>query len=580
LKKKQIGQLQIKTPVIDLYEFKIENYSELENRFSKGFQMSKNQCGRIFTDTEYEMEPNANLSSCDLIETASDNDWENVIGEDLNKGYQGQEMTNLRLIKDLYSEYKNIPSKLSSAALKDNIHWNRFCQKWGQHFLETMELIKSRYASFFEQLGFNLELITSNSYIHRVEVSPHEKIIMMGDFHGSLHTFLRHLFRFHRLGIIDLKTFKLNHGYRLIFLGDIVDRGSFSLEISLVIFKLLEINNEDLNDPKVIYNRGNHEETDINKDDGLQEEISTRCPLNLHQIFGSINKCYSWLSSAVILEVNKKTKISTNSTNKSYRYWLCHGGFDPSLLNPQSRLSLAVKNAKKHIIPFIDINQQYNVRWSDFNDYNYEEPLCNKLRGEGFIYNRYHVYQFLKLHNISFIIRGHQDSYDNNYLFSVQYNIPITDLLADNIEGLPGFGLNYSVGSKMPIMGKKNTVVRYNEDFDEEFQDRLKGPFARLLANCSDYLVSIPKEKEERLYYYASAMGLTDAYDDNLKIFPVLTISTNTDYQRPLRADSFVVLRFDKDWTDPISGYLVENSQMKTINDLKVGDTPIAPVIY
>jgi hypothetical protein len=29
-------------------------------------------------------------------------------------------------------------------------------------------------------------------------------------------------------------------------------------------------------------------------------------------------------------------------------------------------------------------------------------------------------------------------------------------------------------------------------------------------------------------------------------MFPVLTISTSTDYHRPLRADSFVVLRFDK----------------------------------
>jgi hypothetical protein len=135
-------------------------------------------------------------------------------------------------------------------------------------------------------------------------------------------------------------------------------------------------------------------------------------------------------------------------------------------------------------------------------------------------------------------------------------------------------------------------VVRYNKNYVLGLKDRMKGPSVRLLANCQDYRI---KESylagEKRYYYYASAVPLKTKYDhkdlkifpvlaistntDNdhkdLKIFPVLAISTNTDNDRNLRADSFIVLRFDKDWRDPISGYLLEPSKMKSIDDLTEG---------
>ena len=62
-------------------------------------------------------------------------------------------------------------------------------------------------------------------------------------------------------GIINLKKFIINDPYKIIFLGDIIDRGIYSLDILNIIFKLIINNNKvkKLNDIKIIFIRGNHE---------------------------------------------------------------------------------------------------------------------------------------------------------------------------------------------------------------------------------------------------------------------------------------------------------------------------------
>ncbi len=552
--KQRIQLCKIKMPMIDLYEFKIENYSDNLNPFKTGFKVNQSDCGRILTDNKLN-QINDHLSSCDLIETDPENDWESILGEDFKIGYQNEDLTPLRLIKDIYYECKIIPSKTSVSELNKFSEWSQFCKKWRPNIIKTIKLLENQSLSYFNQLELDSQIIKSNSYIRLIEVTVHEKIIIMGDFHGSVHTFLRHLFRFHRLGILDLKTLKMNPNYRLVFLGDVIDRGSFSLEICAVVFKLMEINNLDY--PIVIYNRGNHEELTTSNNYGFHKEILQRCSMN-NDLFIIINEFYKSLSSAVILEIKQANKIQ-------YRYWLCHGGFDSSLLDPNSNLSLALMKNEKPIVPFTDKKQQMNVRWSDFIDSESKLVLFNNKRGVGSIYNKYHVYEFFKIHNINFIIRGHQDSYNNNYLFSPWHQLHKgNDIIVNN---LPGFGLNYSVAKGVVVIGQKGEVVRYNEDFSQGYVDRLKGPLARILANGQNYLLS--SGVDNLLHYHASAMQLkNNSIGESLQIFPVLTISTNTDYGRPLRADSFIVLRFDKDLNDPVSGYLVENSQMQPIDNL------------
>lgn len=529
-KNELIGGYDSKTPIIELYEFKIEKYSNQKNSFPFGFQKSETNCGRIFAQNEV-YEKNMNISSCDYIVTGFMRDWETVFDENLGMGFESKELTNFRLIKDIYFECKNIPSKSQSNELIKNKHWKKFCEKWGFNLIQTIESLKQKYKLFFEQQNIGHEFIKKNSYIQKINVDKNVKIIMMGDLHGSIHTFLRHLFRLYIMGVIDIHTFKINPDYRLIFLGDVVDRGFFSLEITLIIVKLMEINNIDLSDPLIIYNKGNHESQSLTMKYGFQKEIMERCDHNSStKIFNKINELYLYLSSAIILEIGH-----------SYRYWLCHGGFDPSMLNPSSKITQTMKNSRKPIIPFIDEFQQMNVKWSDFiDDLIAEGPEFNEKRGLGYVYNKLHVYQFCKLHNIHFIVRGHQDSYSNNYLFSPKYIINDDDNpFYDQI--MPGFSLSDRSKYGTSIIGNDGIkVVEYNHKFSEQFPDRSIGPIATLLADCTKYFTI-----NSRLglpYYYASVKNTQDYVGNSMRVYPVLTISTNTDLDRPLKADSFVVL--------------------------------------
>ena len=78
---------------------------------------------------------------------------------------------------------------------------------------------------------------------------------------------------------------------------------------------------------------------------------------------------------------------------------------------------------------------------------------------------------------------------------------------------------------------------------------------ARLVADGQQYTVGEVKIKDHLYpYYYVGVGQVLDAKQRPLQIFPVLTISTNTDNGRLLVADSFAVLRFDKTMSDPVSG--------------------------
>ena len=91
--------------------------------------------------------------------------------------------------------------------------------------------IKDNYLNIIKQAtGKNKSYIENNinninnihhfdALIYKINVNPTEKIIVFGDFHGSFHTFLRHLFRLHLFGVINLSTYTINKGYKIIFLG-------------------------------------------------------------------------------------------------------------------------------------------------------------------------------------------------------------------------------------------------------------------------------------------------------------------------------------------------------------------------
>lgn len=396
--------------------------------------------------------------------------------------------------------------------------------------------------------------VTKTSYIANIKLDKSEKLVVIGDIHGSVHTFIRHIFRFSMLGIINLKTLEVKQGYKILFLGDVVDRGLFSMEILSIIFYMMYINNKNIESPIVIYNRGNHEHIDINSRDGMLYEFSNRCPnTNLYYV---INELYTYFASAHILQVS--------INKKQYRYWLCHGGFTPNLLDPKSSLTQKVKDINNLIIQFEDVDQQEDVRWSDFDDSYVDNPIDRHpvfgvRGGAGYGYNRYHVTKFLETTNINFIIRGHQDNYDNNYLFSNEFNILDSDKLIPNKDNIPnqwkdfinnlkmpGFGFDFLSTFQLNIKGINNKdIVVFNRKFISG--NRVEGPIALLYPDVN---IFNSKQLRDNSYRYANVISndkdvLSNDPSQSLIVFPVLTISTNSDNNRILKSDSFIILHFD-----------------------------------
>ena len=281
-----------------------------------------------------------------------------------------------------------------------------------------------------------------------------------------------------------------------------MDRGLYALDILNIIFKFITVNNKDPQNPKIIYNRGNHENYDQylykfehgNSDPTSGIEIyykfigDKQTDINLKNKFDEFIMKFNYL-----LCILPSTVIINNIDNNE-KIWCCHGGF------PEKYIEKEKIDFTNTFILLDNINESKDIRWSDFGESVNGKDFSPSQRGFGLkTYTHYGLTKFLKNNNINFLIRGHQDSYDNSVLFGLFGN----QILINN-----------------PTNKDIPNILLYNKN--EKIKNRFNGPIARLILD---------------LKYYT-------------QICPVLTISTNTDSGRYLNSDSFALLHFNFDLTN------------------------------
>lgn len=325
--------------------------------------------------------------------------------------------------------------------------------------------------------------LLKTTYILHHNIPKTKRVIMFGDYHGSFHTFFRNILRLHKNGILDITTYTINEPYLIIFTGDIADRGTYSLDIIYFLAKLIEKNNNE-DDIKIILNRGNHEESTTMFIYGFYNEVQTKVSGGYYfQILEAYYDLLYQCPSAIILTVENER-----------RFWISHGGF-PIITEGETDNGIIKISEYIHMVYNESIATQ--IRWNDFI---YKNVTDISSRGDNmFSIGLNDVKAFYKANEIDFVIRGHQDSFGNTTLF---YGAPKNT--PKPIEEIP---LNTH---------DKNLAIIKNEN-NPKF-----GPTFRIVVD--------------------SKLG---AYGNKNPILPVLTISTNTDFNRPLVRDSFGVLRFD-----------------------------------
>lgn len=192
-------------------------------------------------------------------------------------------------------------------------------------------------------------------YGQKIKIAENSSIIVMGDFHGSVHSLLRNLWRLYTYGYINNDFEIIKPNTYMVFTGDYVDRGRYSTEVlySLLRLKLANFDN-------VFLLRGNHE-TQINSlRFGLIKELKIKYGDSLgDRLFKDLCDFYRFLPVVLFAEVSSKKPAFLHFS---------HGGFsydaDNNKLIHSPAALLSDEDALYEVIPE-KLAQGY--MWSDFH---------------------------------------------------------------------------------------------------------------------------------------------------------------------------------------------------------------------
>ena len=393
---------------------------------------SKNSNNTLIVPIELKENGNNNSNETKLFS-------KNIIKNKEDSNNQNKSKLNLKNnLPFLYKIYKSLPARISIFNIL-NININIKKEFKDNIYNKLEDLIKQNTNIFKNYLIKNSAYKTDNQLeslkndseiIYNLYENDESNIIVMGDNHGSFHSFFRIILRLYLKGIITSK-YKLKENYKLILLGDLIDRGNYGIELMYILLNLM-INNNTNDNLNVILIRGNHEVQEQYFRNGFITELKVKFEKNSEKINKLIVKFFKYCPSAIILN------------HLEIRYWLCHGGFPIKCNNKtinwsRSQNSTNIKpntkdncesiykkisdmehnknknkNKNKNLIYINNIYNSSEIRWNDFNGKNKTE-LSDRDRKKGI----YHVignkdlFNFLEYLNIHIIIRGHTDNVSN-----------------------------------------------------------------------------------------------------------------------------------------------------------------------
>ena len=408
-----------------------------------------------------------------------------------------------------------------------------------------------------EKTNVLYKILGDMSLVLNIKEKPTTKFIIFGDIHGSYHTFYRHLRRLENYGVLDLKTLKIKDPYKLIFVGDIIDRGTYGIEILYLVLKLICANNTE-DDTRIWFNKGNHEDYRVYKRYGFLKECKTKLGDSKDEFISLFNKFLVFLSSALIVKVQNK------------KIWICHGGIPvPSVKN---------KGVDPHVegITYVNTDRAFyflhlkeysnQIKWNDFGPY--DMLHYNQRGGDLFVIGKEYVDKFLDLNQIDWIIRAHQDHYCNGYILNRMDNLihfidgKETNVrhinTRDNREDIDNFlYFNKNVvldnkvrqvnGSTCRLVATKNVIRnQYYKKFTVDCPQNNLLKVINTDKNINEENKIVCKDKMNiKLKRDTHIVNALYPEDYKYSYLPVVTISTNTDVGRDLIRDSFIVLRFD-----------------------------------
>lgn len=219
----------------------------------------------------------------------------------------------------------------------------------------------------FELCNQTLELFKNEDILLDLTLS---NIYLIGDLHGNLFDVFR---------ILKSTNFlSSTNQTNLLFLGDIVDRGEFSLETILFILLLKLIY------PKKVYIiRGNHEFDFICSEGGFKDDVIKSYDLETYNCFLQV---FSYLPLAALI---------------NQQVFSVHGGIGPTFTDINQ-----IRQIKRPLNDYIDNDVLISMLWSDPEETIQE--FIESYRGTGYIFGVDAFHRFIQKNNIKLFVRGHE----------------------------------------------------------------------------------------------------------------------------------------------------------------------------
>ena len=303
----------------------------------------------------------------------------------------------------------------------DEDHYKLFSEKIINPIIDEL-IVKynNEYGGSFKEQKIigndNDKIMPNNVFVQKVTVNANNQVGIIGDIHSSFHSLLLILKELRNKNFFVGATMELKPDKRIIFLGDLVDRGPLSLEVLLLALTL-----KNLNFDKVYIIKGNHEDMITYHDyNNLSGEVNLQFGYkDYDEYFASkIHKIMTYFPSLILLNFgNNWYHLSHGAINKEY-------GISES---GDSQMKIFMNSEKK--IDNIGINDQTkrvsDLQWGDF-DQLLDNDVPPSKGGRGTNFSPSTIKSYLDQNNIKCILSGHQDNTNIGLMRKEQHTGEIT----------------------------------------------------------------------------------------------------------------------------------------------------------
>jgi hypothetical protein len=250
------------------------------------------------------------------------------------------------------------------------------------------------------------------SFIEKRNIKEGSKIIVIGDIHGSIHSLLRLLWDLVAAGYLDENFTIKKVDTNLVFLGDFVDRGCYSIEVLYTILRLKKHNKDH-----VIILSGNHEMPGedgegYREDNGFYYEIKGKFDKDdANKVKKACQDFFCYLPAGLFV------------TCGDYVVQFCHGGtmlHDNKQKDYGNKIDITApgknwRTKKPLCYQLVGDAIAHDLRSNDFQEKNKKEDAYEDGRGWKVFYadssnkdKKFGIKSVLDAQNISAIFRGHQ----------------------------------------------------------------------------------------------------------------------------------------------------------------------------